>query len=356
MATTPRLPRNPLFLALASLFLFACVGGQIFQGEPHGWWKEQGPVVPHETFPASCDLCHEPGSWVKLRADFTFDHEKETGVALEGAHAAARCLRCHNDRGPVASFAARGCAGCHEDVHEGMQGQSCDTCHEQQSWRVVGAITDHARTRFPLVGAHAATACRRCHEGIEAGVLAPLDVECISCHQADLARTADPNHVTNGWTDTCDRCHIPTGWRGAAFNHSTFPLTGQHRNADCSECHTNGIYAGTPRNCVDCHRQEYLNANDPNHVAAGFPESCENCHNTQRWDDANFNHFFRINGGSHGGFDCIDCHTMPNNFTEASCTHCHEHRQSEADDEHSDVNGYVWSSPQCIACHPDGRN
>ncbi|MFT6111057.1 MAG: hypothetical protein ACJA2W_003986, partial [Planctomycetota bacterium] len=53
MATTPRLPRNPLFLALASLFLFACVGGQIFQGEPHGWWKEQGPVVPHETFPAS---------------------------------------------------------------------------------------------------------------------------------------------------------------------------------------------------------------------------------------------------------------------------------------------------------------
>jgi len=24
-------------------------------------------------------------------------------------------------------------------------------------------------------------------------------------------------------------------------------------------------------------------------------------------------------------------------------------------DTHSDVNGYVWQSAACLACHPDGR-
>ena len=32
-------------------------------------------------------------------------------VALRGAHAQAGCLLCHNDRGPVQQFAARGCGG-----------------------------------------------------------------------------------------------------------------------------------------------------------------------------------------------------------------------------------------------------
>jgi hypothetical protein len=26
------------------------------------------------------------------------------------------------------------------------------------------------------------------------------------------------------------------------------------------------------------------------------------------------------------------------------------------DDEHDDVNGYVYSSPACYSCHPDGRD
>lgn len=186
---------NPLALALLSLGLFACVGGGFFGGEPNEWWAERGPVVPHATFPASCDLCHAGDDWTTLRDDFEFDHLARTGVELEGAHARAECLRCHNDRGPVTAFAARGCKGCHEDVHEGMQGERCDTCHVPTNWGVVGAIGDHARTRFPLVGAHATTSCRRCHEGIEAGILGPLDVECISCHQADLARASVPDHI-----------------------------------------------------------------------------------------------------------------------------------------------------------------
>ena len=26
----------------------------------------------------------------------------------------------------------------------------------------------------------------------------------------------------------------------------------------------------------------------------------------------------------------------------------------EMDDEHDDVPGYVWSSPECLSCHPNG--
>jgi hypothetical protein len=111
-----------LLLFVSLLGLFACtVGGRIGSGSvsQQDWDKRRGPVVPHDDFPKDCALCHLGGSWSRIREDFAFDHEKETGVALRGAHARAECLRCHNDRGPVGIFAERGCQGCHEDVHRG---------------------------------------------------------------------------------------------------------------------------------------------------------------------------------------------------------------------------------------------
>ena len=68
-------------------------------------------MLPHDTFPADCKLCHMGQGWNTLTDDFAFDHEKETGVPLVGAHDQARCLLCHNDRGPVELFASKGCAG-----------------------------------------------------------------------------------------------------------------------------------------------------------------------------------------------------------------------------------------------------
>ena len=67
-----------------------------------GWDSSKlGPVIPHDSFPSACSLCHVGGSWTEIRDDFEFDHLAETGVPLNGAHAEATCLRCHNDRGPV---------------------------------------------------------------------------------------------------------------------------------------------------------------------------------------------------------------------------------------------------------------
>ncbi len=201
--------------SLFALFTLACVVRGPADVRQHRWWSGLGPVLPHDSFPADCSLCHTGEGWHELREDFAFDHEEETGVSLLGAHASASCLRCHNDRGPVATFAARGCAGCHEDVHIGTLGANCDECHQRQTWRPVGMLDYHDKTRFPLVGVHAATSCRRCHIGAEIGRFTPVDVECVTCHRDDLARANNPNHFAFGWVENCDRCHIPTTWSQA---------------------------------------------------------------------------------------------------------------------------------------------
>ncbi|MBK8178558.1 MAG: hypothetical protein IPK67_06650 [Planctomycetes bacterium] len=445
-----RIRRRGWVGALLLLVALSCALGR--EGvPPQGWWEGRGPVVPHESFPADCSLCHTGSGWNELKADFQFDHGAETGVVLQGAHTAAECLRCHNDRGPVAGFAARGCAGCHEDIHQGLAGNQCETCHGQEHWRPSPEIASHSRTRFPLVGAHAAAACWRCHENATLGRFDHADAECLACHRSDLARATTPDHLAQGWTSDCDRCHIPTTWTGGGFNHGGFPLTGRHLAANCIDCHVGGVFAGTPSDCVDCHLADYNGAQSPNHVAlnistdcaschgtsgwqganfnhtgisngcvtchladyngaqnpnhvamnistncetchdtsdwqganfnhagisngcvachqadyngttnpnhanAGFPTSCETCHGTNNWVPGNFQHACPLNGGGHGNLDCADCHLQPSNYQVFSCTHCHEHSQSNMNGEHSGVNNYVWSSPACYQCHPDGN-
>jgi hypothetical protein len=211
----PRRGRAPLVVAAISLLLAACAMQRTGGLEVHRWWAGLGPVVPHESFPSDCELCHVGGTWNVLRPDFEFDHEAATGVPLEGAHSAAQCLRCHNDRGPVQVFAERGCAGCHEDVHQGWLGPRCDDCHQEVTWQAVGQIERHARTRFPLNGVHAVTACQSCHFGADVGRFTPLSNECVSCHFDNLQAAQNPDHFAFGWTDRCDRCHLPTTWNEA---------------------------------------------------------------------------------------------------------------------------------------------
>jgi len=409
MGTGQSAPRSGasrvLGAAAAAFLVLACtLGDRPEDVAVYEWWSGHGPVVPHESFPGDCLLCHTANGWSELRDDFSFDHEAETGVPLLGVHQEAECLRCHNDRGPVQVFAQRGCAGCHPDVHLGQLGPVCERCHaaELLTWVPREEIALHARTRFPLVGVHAGVACWACHPGYEVGIFTDIDVECIGCHAADLAVATNPDHLAQGWIDGCDRCHIPTSWTGAGFNHSSYPLIGVHAVTDCAECHPGGIFAGTPTACVDCHLADYNGTTDPdhaalmistscelchtpagwegalfnhqgivdgcvtchlsdyqatsqpNHILAGFPTSCEVCHGTTTWFGAVFNHSFPINSGPHSGFDCADCHTTPGNPLAYSCTVCHS--KSQMDDDHSRVGGYVYSSPACLSCHPNGRD
>jgi len=322
--------------------------GTFRKGAQH-WDDKWGPLVPHDSFPGDCDLCHLPDGWSSIRPDFSFDHEAETGHALEGAHARAACLRCHNDFGPVAMYAERGCVGCHADVHEAQMGRDCLRCHTESSWRATGLVAEHARTRFPLVGRHVAAACVSCHPQSPAGEFRGAPIRCEQCHAADLARAVNPDHQAQGWTTRCERCHTPAAWGASGFTHSFFPLTGAHRTIACSACHTGGVFGPLPRDCYSCHQEDYARA--PNH--ADFPRQCEQCHSTATWEGARFNHRFPLQGPHR--VDCAVCHVGGNTST-FNCLVCHEHSRAETDDDHDEVNGYRYESSACFQCHPTGRD
>ena len=203
------------YLSALAIFVGACVAPGPVSGSEHRWWTGLGPVLPHDTFPGNCKLCHVGESWNTLVDDFRFDHEVNTGVPLEGAHARAQCLRCHNDRGPVAVFDAQGCAGCHEDVHSGDLGQNCSKCHQQKTWEPFGQVRLHRHRRFPLTGAHASVACHKCHIGARVGNFVPTDTSCATCHAQDAANALNPPHIALGFVNNCQRCHMPTKWNQA---------------------------------------------------------------------------------------------------------------------------------------------
>ncbi|MBL8696638.1 MAG: hypothetical protein JNJ88_21275 [Planctomycetes bacterium] len=295
------------FLCIWLLFT-ACALDRSASAPAHGWSRSHGAVIAHDTFPADCTLCHLPGSWRELRPDFAFDHAQQTGYALEGAHRGAQCLRCHNDRGPVAQFSQRGCAGCHVDQHRGKLGPKCEDCHGMTDWRAQGQTASHARTRFPLVGAHLAVACFACHPNAQVGNFQGADTACQSCHIPDYLKSQQPNHVLGDIPRTCEECHDTHSWRRALFSHSgigaecvvchlkTYKKTSMPNHAAsgismvCSNCHGTNYWVplafnhtGVTEGCAQCHMPAYLATTMPNHMGAGYPTTCEDCHSTNTW-------------------------------------------------------------------------
>lgn len=336
-----------LLAVAASLFWVSC---SILLPR-QGWNPSYGPVVPHDSFPADCSLCHVTENWQTLRADFTFDHEKETGVKLEGAHAAASCLLCHNDRGPVKQFAARGCAGCHLDPHRGRIGNDCSACHSESHWRPKDMLVRHNRTRFPLIGVHASTTCVSCHKGAPVGNFEGADISCSSCHLKDYNKTTDPNHAASGFSTDCTACHTPLGWEGAFFGHpSSFPLVGSHAGVACKQCHTGNGFKGLSTNCVTCHQSAFAATTNPNHAAAGFGTECQTCHTATSWKTAVFAHTpaFALTGG-HAGKQCSDCH-LNNVFKglPSSCVSCHQANYNATTKPNHVTAGY---GTDCQSCH-----
>ena len=256
--------------------------------------------------------------------------------------------------------------GCHLDEYERTQDPNhasagfpttCESCHRETdtSWR--GASFDHDNV-FRLQGQHATLDCASCHIN---DVYQGTPTDCVGCHLDEYERTQDPNHANAGFPTTCESCHRASDadWRGASFDHDeVFRLQGQHATLDCASCHINDVYQGTPRDCVGCHLDDYQQTEDPDHAAANFPTTCDSCHRASdaNWFQGRFDHQFPITSGRHSGIACATCHSDGTNYAVFTCFNCHEHRRSEADDEHEDVSGYQYESLACVSCHPDGRN
>ena len=314
---------------------------------------------PHGPLFQDCATCHRGDRWTPVHISASYKHS--TRFPLVGAHAATTCRSCHLKLDFTGTDAR--CASCHRDPHLGELGSDCARCHNTASFiDRTAMLRAHQLTRFPLAGAHRMADCESCHVPASQGQrrFAGRSTECASCHQRQLLAAKSPDHVAAGFSTNCGSCHSPTYWNRAAYDHSAsgFPLTGAHRAATCSACHTTGVYRGIPATCVSCHLTDYQATTNPNHATAQFPTDCASCHTPARWQGATFNHdalYFPIYSGKHRGTwsSCATCHTNASDFKVFSCTSCHT--ATETNGHHSGVSGYTYDSRACYSCHRDGR-
>ncbi len=308
-------------------------------------------------FPTDCATCHSETAWTPS----SFDHN--SFYPLNGAHAtiANDCNKCHNGN---YINTPNTCAGCHTPDYNQTTSPNhvaaqfptdCATCHSETAW--APSSFDHS-IYYPLTGAHAAIAnnCDKCHNGVYTNT----PNTCEGCHTPDYNQTTNPNHVTLAIPTDCATCHTTNDWAPASFaiHGNYYQLNGAHAAIanDCAACH-NGNYNNTPNTCAGCHTPDYNQTTNPNHAAAQFPTDCASCHTETAWVPSTFDHdgqYFPIYSGKHKGQwdQCVDCHTNPSNFSVVTCTNCHTNPTT--DNQHNGVNGYVYNSSACLACHPTG--
>lgn len=138
-----------------------------------------------------------------------------------------------------------------------------------------------------------------------------------------------------------------------------FPIeTGIHSGIDCITCH--GDYDTFRQfTCLNCHEHDQSPMNGSHSNVTDYTwdsPSCYACHPVGTVDGVGMNHndFFPIDSGIHASISCSTCHNVPDNYQEFTCLSCHEHDQNPMDNSHNDVDGYVWASESCYACHPAG--
>jgi hypothetical protein len=259
-----------------------------------------------------------------------FDHGS-TNFKLSGAHATAVCAACHAPGRKFRDAPGR-CVDCHEnrDVHKGNLGKDCISCHTPEAWRK--AAFDHAKTKFPLTGAHAKVQCSACHPSAR---YKETPLACISCHGL-----SDVHQGVFG--GNCDQCHSAASWKTAKFDHAKtdFPLRGRHGALACALCHTPAMKsAKLASGCVDCHKADDVHKGTNGTV-------CRDCHGEVSWKTVSFNHDkdtkFPLRGG-HKKAVCTDCHKQgPKKVRlQATCASCH----GDADPHKGQL------GTACAACH-----
>ncbi|MFL6307270.1 MAG: multiheme c-type cytochrome [Candidatus Sulfotelmatobacter sp.] len=292
--------------------------------------------VPHSGFPTTCAQCHDTVAWT----DGKFDHST-TGFVLSGAHTVPprQCTDCHVNNN--FNITATACVSCHQTdyntattpvPHSGFP-TTCAQCHDTVAW--TDGKFDHSTTGFVLTGAHTVPPrqCVDCHVNNNYNL---TSTTCVSCHLKDFQGTTNPNHVSSGFAQTCEKCHNTAAWQPATFDHATsgFPLTGAHTvpPRQCTDCHVNNNYNITATACVSCHQTDYNTATTPV-PHSGFPTTCQQCHDTVAWTNGKFDH-------STTGFILAGAHTVP----PRQCTDCHVN------------NNYNITATACVSCHQTDYN
>jgi hypothetical protein len=225
-------------------------------------------------FPTNCEMCHNSVAWNQV----TFNHNN-TNFPLTGAHVNVNCSDCH-ESGFTGTTTI--CYDCHQQNYQQSANPShtalslptdCEQCHTTNPNWEPATFPIHNQF-FELLGAHAnITNCADCHNGNYNNT----PNTCIGCHQSDYNGTTNPPHQILNFSFDCLTCHTMNGWTPANFNHSFYPISSDHNNVDCNQCHSEPNYQ--PQ-CLSCHMDDFLEEHDP-----GDPTDCWSCHSTSDWGD-----------------------------------------------------------------------
>jgi hypothetical protein len=309
----------------------------------------------------NCASCHNTFGWRQAKT-VGFDHGR-TGYPLAGRHAAVACEKCHTPGQPLRVKHER-CSDCHRDSHGGelvrrADGGRCESCHDVQTFRPARYGTeDHAKTAYPLRGAHLAIACDECHRPSAAAgarqaaatrqaAVVPLKLtaaRCSDCHR-------DPHRGETAATaggSTCEACHRVESWRDVGFDHARtrYPLSGRHAQVTCARCHARAegveparlAFKGAATECAACHRDPH----DGQFAQGARRTACERCHATDSLKATRFAHDrdtrYKLDG-AHVRLACATCHKpevragrpfVRYKPLPLTCTGCHGTRQTAA--------------------------
>ena len=327
-----------------------------------------------------CLECHDQREWTPAPG---FLHDS-TDYPLTGRHARVACGGCHNTSKVATGRTAAGdtipvyrdlphrqCSDCHADPHRGGLGKSCSDCHLTRGFDAINREAfDHARTRYPLQGRHAAVRCEGCHDlGTSAG-RRPAFATCAGCHRDPHAGTA----TLDGKAADCAACHGLAGFTPATYTvarhaDTRYPLEGRHREVRCAACHGARVPGGrtvmrpASARCADCH------ADDHGGQLAGRPggSECRGCHAVNGWTPTTFDRARHAGAGlpltgRHAAVKCAACHGADRNglralpagrplgkakvavvLPERGCGDCHV-----------DLHEGRYSA-DCLACHDTDR-
>lgn len=309
---------------------------------------EQCHKDPHEgRFAEKCADCHTEQGFRKVQNLGAFDHDR-TAFALKGKHEAVDCRKCHVSERMTDPLPSQRCTDCHKDYHEGQFAQNahapdCAECHTVEGFSGSSfGIEQHAKTKFPLDGAHVATPCFACHLKDDNPATAQnewkfrnVGERCVDCHQdphgGQIAEKWYPNRA-------CEQCHLTSSFRDSRFDHAktNFKLQGAHVQAACRDCHKPetdfkfGRFAGLPATCSSCHADEHRRQFEQNGAT-----DCARCHGFENWEIARFDHDktrFKLDG-KHANVACEKCHKavaeggesfIQYKYKRFECIDCHQ--------------------------------
>jgi len=151
----------------------------------------------------------------------------------------------------------------------------------------------------------------------------------------------------------CKLCHSEDSWEvtdNSRFDHNTtgFSLAGNHKYAECRDCHQETVFANVGTQCADCHNDTHRGRLGP---------SCADCHTPEKWvdrarmrDEHSTTAMHMV--GAHERVDCDACHVgaVAGDYvgTPTDCYACHQDVYDGTTDPNHASAGF---GTDCQNCH-----